>query len=515
MIIDRKTFGIIGIMVLAFWLSFIFVDWLFSPAQQSAPTATPAVQETVTSDTVNPDSLAGQLEMHDATLLDTHSAASLATTKPQWSGTMIDMQDLSQRQSSLQDIRVLESIYEKTSDSKVLVSLIQRLATNYQFVDANKYLQLLMKQPGYEKMLDVNVVLYVLLHADTIALQDGKSLDTLVPLITQYRAEGLMTKDDETFYQWLFAVWKQQYGAANNYWANLTTPRYITVAQAFRKAIAEYSWFKNVPAYYQDALVSLTMLKNWYFSIAKRLSLYAVMQNPDYVLPYQVLAYSNFLSNNRDVAAEYFLKLASFDKTNSDNYLFLVGVSYYRQADYEQSLLYLNQVTDPQLQTDVYRYELLSYVSMNDMDNAVRIWQKLLGQQDLQATDFQLFFNIFYYQPYVNGQPFTLVHDNGQLATFYRDACARTLSWSNAVCVYGEVWQALSTSTWAWLADKLLYLSSVYHQAPILHVLGDYYFQHKEYDLAKQSYTQALSLAPSSNEQILLKTNLQKALDAK
>ncbi|MCX6822704.1 MAG: tetratricopeptide repeat protein [candidate division SR1 bacterium] len=502
-------------MVLAFWLSFIFVDGLFSPAQQSAPTATPAVQETVTSDTVNPDSLAGQLEMHDATLLDTHSAASLATTKPQGSGTMIDMQDLSQRQSSLQDIRVLESIYEKTSDSKVLVSLIQRLATNYQFVDANKYLQLLMKQPGYEKMLDVNVVLYVLLHADTIALQDGKSLDTLVPLITQYRAEGLMTKDDETFYQGLFAVWKQQYGAANNYWANLTTPRYITVAQAFRKAIAEYSGFKNVPAYYQDALVSLTMLKNGYFSIAKRLSLYAVMQNPDYVLPYQVLAYSNFLSNNRDVAAEYFLKLASFDKTNSDNYLFLVGVSYYRQADYEQSLLYLNQVTDPQLQTDVYRYELLSYVSMNDMDNAVRIWQKLLGQQDLQATDFQLFFNIFYYQPYVNGQPFTLVHDNGQLATFYRDACARTLSGSNAVCVYGEVGQALSTSTWAGLADKLLYLSSVYHQAPILHVLGDYYFQHKEYDLAKQSYTQALSLAPSSNEQILLKTNLQKALDAK
>jgi len=101
----------------------------------------------------------------------------------------------------LQDIRVLESVYEKTSDTKVLVSLIQRLATNYQFADANKYLQLLMKQPGYEKMLDVNVVLYVLLHADTISLQDGKSLDTLVPLITQYRAEGLMTKDDEIFYQ--------------------------------------------------------------------------------------------------------------------------------------------------------------------------------------------------------------------------------------------------------------------------------------------------------------------------
>ena len=83
MIIDRKTFGIIGIMVLAFWLSFIFVDGLFSQSPQSASTATPAVQETVPSDTVNPDSLAGQLEMSDATLSDTHSAASLDATMPQ------------------------------------------------------------------------------------------------------------------------------------------------------------------------------------------------------------------------------------------------------------------------------------------------------------------------------------------------------------------------------------------------------------------------------------------------
>jgi cytochrome c-type biogenesis protein CcmH/NrfG len=46
-------------------------------------------------------------------------------------------------------------------------------------------------------------------------------------------------------------------------------------------------------------------------------------------------------------------------------------------------------------------------------------------------------------------------------------------------------------------------------------VLGDYYFQNKEYDLAKQSYLQALSLAPTSNEEVLLKAKLQKTLEAK
>ncbi len=514
MTIDKKSLGIIGIMVLAFWLSFIFVDGTFSASSKSATTATPAVQETVPTDDVNPDSLAGQLEINDVTLSDTHSAASLASTMPMGSGATVSMQDVNERQATLQDIHVLQSIYDQTKDVKVLVSLIQRLATNYQFADANKYLQLLMKQSGYEKMLDVNVILYILLHSDTMSLQDAAGIDSILPLVTQYRSEGLLTKDDEVFYQWLAAVWKQNYSEANKYRSSLTTARYITIAQSYTKAIAEYSWSKDVPAYYQDALVSLSMLKNWYFSVAKRLALTALMQNADYVLPYQVLSYANFLSNNRDVAAEYFLKLASFDKMNSSRYIFLVGVSYYRQADYEQSLLYLTQVTDPQLLTDVYRYELLSYVAMGDNDNAVRIRQKQLAQQDLQAADFELFFSMFFYQPYVNGQPFTLARDNSQLVMFYADACTRTLSGASDVCVYGEVWQGLSTSTWTWLASKLLYLSSVYHQAPVLHVLGDYYFQNKEYDLAQQQYTQALALAPSSNEEVLLKTNLQKALDA-
>lgn len=201
MTIDKKSLGIIGIMVLAFWLSFIFVDGTFSASSESAATATPAVQETVPTDDVNPDSLAGQLEINDVTLSDTHSAASLASTMPMGSGATVNMQDVNERQSTLQDIHVLQSIYDQSKDVKVLVSLIQRLATNYQFVDANKYLQLLMKQPGYEKMLDMNVVLYVLLHSDTISLQDAAGIDFILPLVTQYRNAGLLTKDDEVFYQ--------------------------------------------------------------------------------------------------------------------------------------------------------------------------------------------------------------------------------------------------------------------------------------------------------------------------
>jgi predicted negative regulator of RcsB-dependent stress response len=45
-------------------------------------------------------------------------------------------------------------------------------------------------------------------------------------------------------------------------------------------------------------------------------------------------------------------------------------------------------------------------------------------------------------------------------------------------------------------------------------VVGDYYFQNKEYRLAKDAYSKALSNVTSSNELSLLQAKLQKVLDA-
>jgi len=65
-------------------------------------------------------------------------------------------------------------------------------------------------------------------------------------------------------------------------------------------------------------------MKNGYFSIAKKIALNALDQNDKYSLPYQVLAYTNFLTNNTEVAADYFLKLAEFDQANKDSYKFFI-----------------------------------------------------------------------------------------------------------------------------------------------------------------------------------------------
>jgi hypothetical protein len=66
------------------------------------------------------------------------------------------------------------------------------------------------------------------------------------------------------------------------------------------------------------------MMKNGYFSIANKLAVDSILENNKYILPYQVLAYSNFLTNNREKAIENFYELSSLDIENKDKYNFYI-----------------------------------------------------------------------------------------------------------------------------------------------------------------------------------------------
>ena len=142
----------------------------------------------------------------------------------------------------------------------------------------------------------------------------------------------------------------------------------MPLVQAYHQALSDARAQIGAPSYYQDALVSLALLKHGYFTPAKRLALSVLVQNDSYLLPYQVLAYANFLSTHREAAAQYFLTLADLDTLHSAQYTFLAGVSYYRIGSFDQALLYLAHLQDATILTDVYRYQLLSLLGLHDYD---------------------------------------------------------------------------------------------------------------------------------------------------
>ena len=103
-------------------------------------------------------------------------------------------------------------------------------------------------------------------------------------------------------------------------------------------------------------------MKDGYYSIAKKIATAVVLENKQYILPYQILAYSHFMTQNRDTAIDYFLTLRELESKQAQRYAFLIGVAYYQKGDDTQSILYLKQVDEPALLLDAYRYMFLSYV---------------------------------------------------------------------------------------------------------------------------------------------------------
>ena len=476
-------------MLLCFWLVILFSDRLFSPSSSS-----PEIS-----------SMSGAVFM----LSDTGVLSNSWQLDAMISGIIHQNLDTAQ---NFQDLHLLEYLYTKNKNSELLQPLIEKFLLYYQFDKANTYLDLLVaQQSGYLGLeLDPYKVIYTRLHHLDLGLNSQDALSEVMSLVQYYREHNQITSHDVLFYQWLQSLWWYDYSGALAAFGQITDTRYHSFLSSYQSALANFVKIKNPPLYYRDGLIALTLLKNGYFTFAKRLALHALSQNQNYILPYQVLAYTNFLTQNREAAKEYFLKLADFDVSNISLYKFLIGVSYYWYGDHQQSLLYLTQVSDAALQLDVYRYMLLSYIHDEDSANMIRMRQNLLGQSDLQSSDFSLFFEHMFYYPFRSGSPFTLYQEVPQLADLYLKKCTSLFTGSQAdVCLYGEVGLQLSRQNLSWIGQQIVLLAQNYHQSYIYHILGDYYMQTKSLTQAKEAYLKALSIADTSNEQTILTTKIQ------
>ena len=486
---------IIWLMVLCFRLVILFLDGSFSYRHFFSQ------QEVSTIDTVS---------LQEPADAPAHTVAPVEEVSEMVSGAI---HQWAWNSEIFQDLNVLEYLYTKNKNPELLQPLVEKFLQYYQFDKANQYLSLLVQNEGdYMKLkLDPRQVLYTRFHDSSLGLDAANSLDEVFVLVKEYRARNLITADDEMFYKGLKSLRIYDYETATAAFGKVTDPRYKDFKASYDSALANFVKIKNPPLYYRDGLVSLILLKNWYFVFAKRLALRALLKNEDYILPYQVLAYTNFLTHNREAAKDYFLKLADFDISNSFLYKFLIGISYYRYGDYEQSILYLNQVTDAGLQIDVYRYMLLGYIQWEDTTNMTRIRQNLLGESGLQPSDFALFFDQMFYIPFRTAQPFTLYFDNPQLADLYLGKCSTLFSGSQAdVCTYGEVWLQLAKQNLSLIGQKLLYLTEKYHQSHLYHLLGDYYLSLKQYAQSKEYYVKALSICDNATEQTILQGKINQ-----
>lgn len=419
------------------------------------------------------------------------------------------------------NIQALIDSYSKTNDKTILPWLVKKLVKNYQFDEAYNYFSMM---DSTDQKSDPNLHLYLLLNQSSINISSPDSIQSITPILNQYKSEWLISDQENKFYQALIQIRYGKYDWASTLLTANTDPDLQSFIQGFKKAKSDFFAAKDVPSYYLDWLVSLSLMKNGYFSIAKKIALETLDQNDKYSLPYQVLAYTNFLTNNTEAAADYFLKLAEFDQANKDSYKFFVWVSYFRANKYSESVLYLSQVTDEKVLTDTYRYLTLAYEKLGDNENISRYQQKLLGQFDIDKSDFYTYFYQTSFFPYSQWKQFNLYNTNQQLYVLFMQKCelSNFQGTEKDVCNYGKIWFDLIQNTLdSQDEDTILTLANNYSQWYLYQILWDMKNNNSDSDKAKSYYSKALKSTSDSTEKEIIKTkianltNLEKPLFSK
>lgn len=401
------------------------------------------------------------------------------------------------QKKNLQDIKTLEYLYQQEKSPTILKQIIKKQAQNYNFNDARTNIEILKDQG---ESVDIHLFLYIYINSNNIKITEKESIKNLLPLLDSAVQKNLISDQDYIFYAWLIEIRNKNYAKALEKREQIEKPEYQSIIVSFQKAIKSYNPSKAIPWYYQDGLVALAALKNGYFTVARKIALETILEDENYILPYQILSYAHFLTNNRDVAIEYFLKLADFDKKNTETYQFLIGVAYYRKNDFTSSILYLAQNKSTKNQTDTLRYLIINYLEIDEYEKAIHSWQKLLGQDDIKNTDFFYYFYQVFYKGYFS-QNTSIYESNQQLAGLFIEECTKKLGVDNDVCIYGRIGNELIKNDISQVSEvELITLSETYNQSYLYHILGDITKKQGKINDAKKWYAKALASSHDPKE---------------
>lgn len=234
--------------------------------------------------------------------------------------------DYSEKQANT---KLLKELYSQNPTSELLHTLIDVLLEQHRFDEAYNYIQ--ESEKIYPGSLDPYTHIYAAFHAPSISISQPGSIKVAEDIIEQYRNKNLISADDYIFYQAMIKLWYNDLDAARLLFQQITSPKYTAISKYIIETFATLNKQKDIPAYYAQSMISLAVMKQGYYSIAKKLATATVIKDKKYILPYQILAHSHFMTHNRDAAIEYLLTLKDLESKQAERYTFLIGVAHYRR----------------------------------------------------------------------------------------------------------------------------------------------------------------------------------------
>ena len=403
----------------------------------------------------------------------------------------------------------LQKVFEQTKDRDVMNLIVETYLNEYQFAKAKKFIEELSDE--YRKELKPSLNLRVAFNS--FSLSSKTISESLNSILQDYISKNEISTEDQNRYLWVIALINRNYDRFFEISAWFTSEKnkaFASKLQWYKDQIAKQMW---MPEYYFDTLVSLELFNQWLFQPAKVLALYSLQQNSNYILPHQVLAYANFLTNSRDTSVEYMKKLVDLDPNNAEKYRFLIWVAFYRDEKYEQSVVMLSMIKDENLRLDTQRYLINDYLKLDQKNKLISSWNKLLWSENLVASDFYTYFYETFFHPYSNWEEFELYAYDTELANKMLRVCSITLeNEEKAVCTYWTIGRNIAMWQFDWLEQYLLDLVAEYPQWYLYQALWDYYIQQWDLEKAKVYLIKAISLTQNKSERSQIKKLLQDTM---
>ena len=339
-----------------------------------------------------------------------------------------------------------------------------------------------------EQVKEIQNLVSTLYKKNIISFSEFKFYNFLIELLSNWNTESLDLLLDDLI-------------------KNIEDPVQKQLLISIKNDLQVYKNTKWTPLYYFKSLVALDLLKFWYFGLARNIAEQVYIENSSYILPKQILAYSYFFMWDYKNAIKYFKELKEYDNKNNEDYTFFMWVSYYWLNKYDNSLLFLDQVSDkyPHYQ-DVLRYKLLSYMKLEDNKKIASIINEL---SDTKLTYID-YYNIF---KYFLWKCLNCYKSNGELVIKLLRKCYKDVDKEHQyVCrywkanFYNKVWKIN-------YAVKYYKLLIKYFQDPYIYdIIASYYEKKWDKKRARYFYLKELLYTSKEEQREKIKKKIKKLL---
>lgn len=401
-----------------------------------------------------------------------------------------------------------ETRYQNSKELTNLRLLINYLISDFQYSKAATYLSELIQRTNDR---DRNSMARLMLNTQG---DTPWGLTQTQTLIHSYFVSGFIDESDYRYYTLTIDIlsWQLEKEMINN-----LTWSYTDFKNLLRKQHDTYESYKDVPAYYLDALFAIAYFKIQQFGIANTLADRALKANPEYILPYQIKSYVWVLTKQPDHAKQALETLITIDSSKLERYQFLLWLMYYNQNDSTQASNYLLQMKSPNLRIEWLRYLIdinKRHITWDQtlLDKTLlRYYEELFdptNQDKLKPIDFQSLFDRYMYDRIrvgtwwlVDAWSWYLTHP--WLYDQALQICSTLISWDQSLCNYwigaryvlqGDHKKALKT---------LIPLVKIYPQWQIYYLIGLLYYQQWLYDNAKVYFAKTLTFIWSDQKETL------------